>query len=127
VRTLGWRHPFIEKDFFEVREWLVPIVGDDAPTVRVLDSAIASRLNEHLALTTSMHDLLFTARPIGDPPYDLVIVRSIGSPRRTPLGKVRIETLTHNGKNTDIVRDESETVALFWRFMREKYGLNEPT
>ena len=38
---------FIERDFVEVRDWLVVIFDDEAPAVRILDSAIESGQSEY--------------------------------------------------------------------------------
>ena len=79
-----------------------------------------------LAAHTSMHDLIVLAQPIPDPPYDVVAVRAPSSLTRPSDGCVVIEYLSVTGRNDRIERPASAAVALFWRFMIEKFGV-DPT
>jgi glycerol-3-phosphate O-acyltransferase len=101
-------------------------LGEDRnPAVlAILDTAIEAGLDEYLALTTSMHDLVIAAKPVSQPPNDVVIVRSAGSLHPASNGNVLIETISHLNKTTAIERPVGEAVPLFWRFMREVYGLS---
>ena len=74
-------------------------------------------IEAHLAGCTSMTDLIVVARPISPPPLDVVIVRHVH-------GSVTIEHVTHIGRNDRIERAVPEAVALFWRFMIEKFGVH---
>jgi hypothetical protein len=64
-----------------------------------------------------MTDLIVAARPISEPPVEVVIVR-------LQWGTVTIEHVSHNGRNDKISRPASEAVRLFWRFMIEKFGVH---
>lgn len=91
--------------------------------VAVAESVIASSSTDLLAGTTSMHDILVVARPVPEPPYDVIAVRSPSSLRRPANGMVRIEHLSSSGRDDVIDRPVADAVPLFWRFVLEKYGL----
>jgi len=96
--------------------------------VDVVDSVIAAGAQDRLAGSSSGHisivDLLVVPRPVPEPPYDVVAVRSPQSfHNESAPGRVVIEHLTCSGHNERIERPASEAVPLFWRFMREKYGI----
>jgi hypothetical protein len=69
-----------------------------------------------------MHDLVVTPLPITDPPIEEVIVWSPSSGLVGP-GAVLIEHRSATGHDDRIVRPSSEAVALFWRFLTEKFGI----
>lgn len=71
-----------------------------------------------------MFDLLVVATPIPDPPLDVVAVRFAASYRPVPPGTILIEHLATTGRNDRIQRPADEAVALFWRFMIEKFGVH---
>lgn len=50
-------------------------------------------------------------------------MRAPGSIRPPPDGLVRVEHYTHTNRNDEIERPADEAVRLFWRFVREKFGL----
>jgi len=79
---------------------------------------------ERLAAYTSMHDLIVVDVPIPDPPYGVVAVRAPGSIRSPRSGHVLIEEMSLTGNNDRIERPVDEAVALFWRFMIEKFGVS---
>jgi hypothetical protein len=110
-----------------VRNWIAKVFGDRNPAaLAVLDIGIETGLDRHLALTTSMHDLVFMAKPA--PSQDgAIIVRSPGSQRSARDGWVRIETTNSWKKNTVIERPASEAVSLFLRFIRETFGITIET
>jgi hypothetical protein len=96
--------------------------------VDVVDSIIAAGAEDRLAGSSSGHisivELLVVPRPLPEPPYDVVAVRSPKSFRiKSAPGCVLIEHLTCSGHNERIERPASEAVPLFWRFMIEKYGI----
>jgi hypothetical protein len=64
-----------------------------------------------------MTDLIVTSRPISEPPLDVVTVRHAH-------GSIVIEHVTHTGRNDRIERPARDGVALFWRFMIEKFGVH---
>jgi hypothetical protein len=102
-------------------------MADKAPQfehmVAVAESVIRSSSTDVLAGTTSMHDILVVPRPVPEPPYDVIAVRSPSSLRRPAEGMVRIEHLSLSGRDDVIDRPVADAVRLFWRFVLEKYGV----
>ncbi|MEV6283106.1 hypothetical protein [Kribbella sp. NPDC051770] len=95
--------------------------------VDVIDSVIDANADEVLAGSTSMHDLMVAPRPLRKPVRDLIVVRAPGSLR--PAGRgghVRIEHLSSTGYDEVVERPSADAVALFWRFVIEKYGIEPP-
>lgn len=91
----------------------------------IANSVVDLGASKLLAGTTSMHDLLVASLPLGDSP-DVIAVRAPSSLRHPRDGHVLIEHLAHNGHNDRIERPTTEAVALFWRFVSEKYGIRPP-
>jgi hypothetical protein len=87
--------------------------------VSIRESGVAAQLAAHL----SMMDLVVTDVPIHEPPVEVLVVRGPVSVSPPPTGIVRIEHLTSSGRNDAIERPADETVPLFWRFVREKFGV----
>jgi hypothetical protein len=56
----------------------------------------------------------------------MIAVRAPSSLRHAPAGQVRIEHLSSTGRNESVDRPPAEAVALFWRFVIEKYGIKPP-
>jgi hypothetical protein len=71
----------------------------------------------------SMHDLAVAAAPIPDAgPIDVIWVRP--QPSDDPHSQnVLIEHCAATGWGDRIVRSAPEAVSLFWRFAREKWGI----
>lgn len=96
------------------------------PEFRYLADIVASVLawqgTDRLAALTSGYDLIVTARPISEPPVETVVVRSPSS-GRVGAEAVLIEHRSPTGHDEWIVRPSGEAVALFWRFMAEKFGV----
>lgn len=125
--AFGWRYEFRERSWTEVRQFLSGVNGmadRGAYLFAIIDSVLEHGASEMLALTTSMHDLVITARPLGKPPYDVVLVAAPGSARSHPDGTVRIDYVAVNGSNTEIVRPEAEAVALLWKFLSIEFGID---
>ena len=78
---------------------------------------------DRLAGFMSMHDLAVTTTPIpGTGPIDVIWVRP--QPLSHPdLQDVLIEHLATTGWDDLIVRPAPEAIRLFWRFTREKWGI----
>jgi hypothetical protein len=113
----------IERQWADVRNWIAEVFGDRNPVaLAVLDVGIEAGLDEYLGLTTSMHDLIFVARP-AQSQDGAVIVRSPGSLRPARDGWIRIETANSWKKNTVIERPVNKAVGLFLRFIRETFGV----
>lgn len=91
--------------------------------LHIVNSVLDLGAGDLLAVTTSMHDLIVAPTPVGDPPHDVVAVRAPGSLRRHPTGTVLIEHLAVSGKDTSIERPAEEAIPLFWRFIREEFGV----
>lgn len=89
----------------------------------IVGSVRDSNAEDRLAAYTSMHDLIVVSVPIPEPPYGVVAVRAPGSLRSPRDGHVLIEHLSVTGHDERIERPVTEAVALFWRFMIEKYGV----
>lgn len=127
MRTLGWSTDFRPRPWPEIRSFLAGIAEqhrDFQYLVDIATSVIESGLEDELAACTSMHDIVVTSRPVGEPPIEVVWIRAPGSVRRAPQpGHVRIEHQSLSGRNDDLQRPDDEAVALFWRFMIEKFGV----
>jgi hypothetical protein len=123
---LGWQHQFIERSWTDLREFEAAVWGN-VPAgqylLEIIDSVIASGQADHLAVTSSMHDLVVVDRPIPDPPMDVLIVRAPGSLHPPSSGCVLIEYQAVSGRNTRIERPSADALPLFWRFVSEKYGV----
>jgi hypothetical protein len=90
---------------------------DLQPMVDIVENVLTSGAHAHLAGLSSMTDLIVAARPVSEPPVEVVIVR-------LQWGTVTIEHVSHNGRNDKISRPASDAVRLFWRFMIEKFGVH---
>jgi hypothetical protein len=120
VRTMGWQYEFREKPWPAIATQLHSVLDNSGryePVLDIVDSVIAFEADTLLAGITSMTDLIVTAKPVTPPPVDVVAVRSTD-------GWVTIEHLTHTGRNDRIRRPSADGVALFWRFMIEKFGIH---
>jgi hypothetical protein len=115
---------FWERDYREVRDWLATVFTDDRGRylLDILDSIIGHGADRYIALTTSMHDLLFALRP-AIPPVDIIAVRAPGSMRPPSDRHIRIEHVDHLRHITVVERHETEALAVFWRFMRTEFGI----
>ncbi|MEV4630512.1 hypothetical protein AB0J90_30050 [Micromonospora sp. NPDC049523] len=87
------------------------------PVLDIVDSVIAFEAENLLAGITSMTDLIVTAVPVTPAPVDVIVVRSAHD-------WVTIEHLAHTGRNDRIARPAQDGVALFWRFVIEKFGIH---
>lgn len=124
MRTFGWEFPFPDNSWSEIAAFYAEYaaasgrhLGDLAANIR--DSPSAGSL----AGLTSMHDLVVAARPLSDPPLDVIVVRAPSSLRPPKPGHVVIVHQTHTGHNDEIERPVEDTVRLFWRFSIEKFGI----
>jgi hypothetical protein len=126
TRHFGQRHPFHETPWIEIRDRVTPIAaGNEAFSylVEIIDSVLSAGADEMLAATTAMHDILVVPRPIPEPPYELIAVRAPNSMHPPTPGNVRIEHLSLTNRNDCIERPPQDAVRLFWRFVKEKYGI----
>jgi hypothetical protein len=126
MRSHGWPYPFEERPWDGIRTFLAGMAlqySNFRYLVDIADSVTATGSEMRLAGCTSMHDLIVVPRPIGDPPFDAVVVRAPGSIHPPADRHVLIEHLACTGRNERIERPAAEAVPLFWRFMIEKFGI----
>jgi hypothetical protein len=128
MRSLGWNYPINAKSWSALRQAYEELVAQHAEfhvLVAIIASIEESDCAAQLAGTTSMHDLVVVAAPIPDPPMDVIIVRApTGTLRAASPGMVLIEHNAVSGRNDRIERPASDAVALFWRFVLEKFGIS---
>ncbi len=116
-----------EQQWEEVRAFLGSVFADQPRAgylLAIIDDVLAIGADEVLAMATSMHDLVIAPKPMGDPRVDVVVVRAPSS--LAPAAEqdlVRIDHLSASGRSTSIERPRADAVALFWRFMREEFGI----
>lgn len=130
MKGFGWRHDFIEQEWANVRLRLEQVnwLDDEADYLfDIIDSVLSSDADDTLAVTTSMHDLVITTKPVGSPPHDVVVVCAPRSPRSHPPGSIRIDHVAVSGRNTEIVRPTAEALSLFWRFLDVEFGIRRAT
>lgn len=120
MRTLGWSSGFRAKPWPDIAEQLHSVLDSRAtysPVLDIVDSVIAFEAETLLAGCTSMTDLIVTSAPVTPPPVDVIAVRSAD-------GWITIAHHTHTGRDERIARPAQDGVALFWRFMIEKFGIH---
>jgi hypothetical protein len=125
VRHFGVDH-FQRQEWAEVRQfeagvWVAD--GRGGYLLDIIDSVVASGFDEALAVSTSMHDLLVVSTPVSDGPMDVLAVRAPTSLRPPEEDSVLIEYMALSGRNTSIGRPQTEAVPLFWRFVKEEFGI----
>jgi hypothetical protein len=123
---VGNQPEFRDQDWHDIRTFLAGMAAthpEFTHMVDVVDSIMASDVQDELAGCTSMHDLLVVPRPIAPPPYDLLRVCSPSSLHPVPPGSVVVEHLAATGNDERISRPVDEAVRLFWRFVNEKFGI----
>jgi len=82
-----------------------------------------SGVEHELAGSFSMMDLRVAAVPVTTPPVEYIGVYGPTSTPSTGNGKVRLVHRTASGRDDSIERPSAEVVPVFWRFVREKYGI----
>ncbi len=102
-----------------VEKWTAPHCPVMADLVASIQVSAAGRLAGFL----SMHDLAVAATPLPDGgPIDVIWVRPQPTPHLDDQ-HVLIEHCAATGWDDRVVRPASQGVALFWRFTREKWGI----
>jgi hypothetical protein len=96
------------------------------PMVDIVRSVLDCRGAGRLAARMSGYELVVVPVPVPDPPMPLVRVRAPGVMPGFPVpsGHVLITHESGVGRDDSISRPPEEAVALFWRFMIEKYGVH---
>ena len=127
MRTQGWHYEFVPRPWTAIEAEFSALAEQRANFRYMHDiaaSVIASGKTNELAARTAIHDLLVASEPVGVAPLEVVRVRAPDSVHHAPpAGHVRIEHQSHSGRNDELERPETEAVALFWRFMIEKFGI----
>jgi hypothetical protein len=128
VGTTGWtQHPFRADHWTDIADFLGGMTARHPRygyMTAIVDSVITSNSTSLLAGCTSMHDLVVVPVPIPEPHYSMIRVRAPGSLRGTPPpGTVVIEHRSPTGDQEQIHGPTVDAVPLFWRFVREKYGI----
>lgn len=94
-----------------------------APVMAEVVASIRAFAADRLAGFTSMHDLAVTPTPIPEVgPIDVIWVRPQPSGDHG-VQQVLIEHCAATGWDDRIVRPAAQAVSLFWRFAREKWGI----
>ncbi len=124
VRDFSWTVPFPDHPWAKIDQHLSRM-SDLHPEFRHMSEIVKSVLESDGASTlagfTSMHDLLVVVRPVPEH-WTPVRIFAPNSPF-VPRGMVRIEHLSSTGRLERIDRPVAEAVPLFWRFMKEKFGV----
>ena len=127
VRTHGWPYPFRARPWQDMASFLGGM-ADQHSQFRHLADIVASVIDAEsihlLAGCTSMHDLLVVPVPVPDPSLDVILVRAPFVAGCPTGGMVVIEHQRCTGHNDRIQHPTLEAVALFWRFVAEKYGIH---
>jgi hypothetical protein len=123
VHTLGFPHEFLAVPWADLlletrrRPGASYLEG-------IVSSITTSRVSDSLAGALWMNDLAVAATPIRSAPIDVIVISTEGSLRAASApGLVRIEHVTTTGRNDAIERSVDDSVALFWRFAIEKFGI----
>jgi hypothetical protein len=102
-------------------------IADLSPQLAYLNDLVTSirdsGVEDRLAASFSMMDLRVTDVPIHEPPVEYVAVQGPSSLAPPPIGMVRVAHCTASGRDDSIERPSAETIPLFWRFVREKFGI----
>lgn len=126
----GWEYAFRGRSWEEIADSLREIEHPDLDgTVAIIESIRNSQLRSALLGTTSMCDLVVAEQPASAPPFPVLLVRVSGSVRKPEpsAGHVIIEHVSSTGNDDRLERRVDEAVPLFWRFVKEKFGLPIPT
>ncbi|GLI00611.1 hypothetical protein Pa4123_58870 [Phytohabitans aurantiacus] len=102
-----------------VSEWTAP----HSPVMAEIVASIQASAVDQMAGFMSMHDLAVTTTPVPDiGPIDVIWIRP--QPSNGPDSQqVLIEHCPATGWDDRIMRPAPEAVSLFWRFAREKWGI----
>lgn len=126
VRTMGHPYDFKAKPWETIFSRVTDLSRehpDFTYLVDVVKSVLESGVSNQIAGALWMMDLAVAQAPVGTKPIDVIIVKGPASLNPPPTGLVRIEHVTVSGRNDVIDRPYAESVPLFWRFIREKYGV----
>ena len=123
----GWRYPVRPTPWPELRAWYHTVI-DDYPDfwylIEIVRSIETSGVADRLGAFTSMYDLRVAIPPFDEVPVEVICV---GDPLNVSVpqvpGSARICFLGHAGLVGDVVCSPGEAVPIFWRFVREQFGL----
>lgn len=122
----GWQYAIPRREWTDLLDeyrTAAKSVPTLAPLLSIIESVIENQMQDRLAATTSMWDLVITTAPAGEPPLDVIVVRSSVSMSPSPAGEVRIEQFATSGQKEEVTRPVAEALPLFWRFVLAKFGL----
>lgn len=91
--------------------------------VDIVHSVIACGADGRLAIVTSMHDLIVVPSAEVPTPSQAIVVRRGTAWVALPAGQIAIDHRSATGHHESIIRPVAEAVPLFWRFVREKFGI----
>lgn len=119
VRIGGWTYPIVHEDWDMLLQRYLggpPLVRSSVVT-DIVCSIVESPARADLRYATSMWALLVTPAPGTPGPVDAVRVGT------NECGDVVVEHMPLVGVADRVERPSVEAVPLFWRFMKEKYGI----
>lgn len=123
VRTMGFPHTFRSTPWADILERTLrePSLSYLTPMVQsIADSPAASQL----AGALWVNQLAVVQAPVGDAPLDVLIVSAVDEGNtRDEVTRVSVVHTTVTGRNDGIERPLDDAVALFWRFVVEKFGV----
>jgi hypothetical protein len=115
--------PRWSSDWAEARNFMTSMGPDFAHEVDVIESIVVSGLADQMVFKHSMHDLWIAAAPIRSGPTEYIHIHAPNSMPASRAGHVLIEHRSFGGRDDRIERPRTESVPLFWRFVKEKFGL----
>lgn len=121
IRQGGFPYPIVHDDWdLLLSEYLDgPPFVRASPVTEVVRSITRSPARTELRYTTSMWTLLVSPEPGTPAPVDAVHIRET----EDRDGTIVIEHLPLVGIADRIERPAADAVPVFWRFMKEKYGI----
>jgi hypothetical protein len=122
VRTLGFPYDFRPTPWEELLA-ATERRPQAAYLQPILRSVADSPARAHLAGAMWMNDLVVVATPVTDPPIDVLVSTFESLEPSGARHLIRIEHRSATGRNDNIERTPDEAVALFWRFVIEKFGV----
>lgn len=125
-----WNRPFEDMGWPAARQWIESAnwrgLFDTSPMYAIIDSVMASGRADDLAVTIIEGDLAVVAKPVPEPPMDVLYVLMGGMPWPTPPfpeGQIVLHYGTVSGHDTRSIRPPNQAVPLFWRYVHEKFGI----
>lgn len=121
VRTMGFPHAFHSTPWADILERTVRDTSLSYLTPLV-QSIVASTAASQLAGALWVNQLAVAEAPVRDAPLDMLTVSAVQE--GDEVTRVNIVHMTVTGRNDAIERPLDDAVALFWRFVAEKFGVS---